>query len=91
MTVESTQLELREQRERAVQHAGWSLLVPGLGQLVQHRYGTALVQFGTVAAYVVGTLGLGGRRALCFALLWTLWSVVRCLPPRRRVDATPRR
>lgn len=59
-----------------IQHAGCSLLVPGLGQLVQHRYGAALLQFGTVAAYLGGALGLGGRRALFLALVWNLWSVV---------------
>lgn len=50
--------------------------MPGLGQLAQRRWGAALVQFGTVAAYVVAALGLGGRRALLLALLWNLWSVL---------------
>ena len=76
MTVESSQLALREHRDRAIQHAGLSLLVPGLGQLAQGRLGSALVQFGTVAAYVAATFGLGGRRALLLAVLWNLWSVI---------------
>ena len=76
MTTEPVQLEVHEQRARAIQHSAWSLIVPGLGQLVQRRYGTAVVQFGTVAAYVIGMFGLGGRRALFLVLFWTLWSVV---------------
>ena len=76
MTVEATQIELRERRERALQHAGYSMLVPGLGQLAQRRFGTALLQFGTVTAYVAGAIGMGGRRAVLFALLWNLWSVI---------------
>jgi hypothetical protein len=84
MTIEATQLEARRHRERAIEHAGLSALVPGLGQLAQGRVGSALVQFGTVAAYVVGTLGLGGRRALLFALAWNLWSVIDAY--RREAD-----
>jgi hypothetical protein len=57
-------------------HASLSALVPGLGQAVQGRFGTALLQFGTVVTYVVGTVGLGGRRALLLALAWNLWSVI---------------
>jgi hypothetical protein len=76
MTADSTAVGLRERRGRAIEYAGWSLLVPGLGQLVQRRYGTALLQFGTVVVYLAGTLGLGGRRSLLFALFWTVWSVV---------------
>ncbi len=76
MTIESMQVEVREHRERALLHAGLSALVPGLGQLMQGRWITALVQFGTVAAYVLGALGLGGRRALLVALVWNVWSVI---------------
>ena len=76
MTVESTHFPLRERRGRALEHAGLSVVVPGLGQFAQGRWGAALAQFGTVAAYVVGAFGLGGRRALLFALLWNLWSVI---------------
>lgn len=75
-TVEPSQVARREHRERAIEHAGLSVLVPGLGQLAQGRVGSALVQFGTVAAYVIGTFGLGGRRALFFAVLWNVWSVI---------------
>jgi hypothetical protein len=76
MTIESVHVELRERRERAIQHAGLSVLVPGLGQLAQGRSIAALVQFGTVAAYVGAALGLGGRRALLVALVWNVWSVI---------------
>jgi hypothetical protein len=62
--------------ERAGRHAFLSALIPGLGQLAQHRFATAVIQFGTVAAYLIGTLGLGGRRALLFALCWNFWSVI---------------
>jgi hypothetical protein len=68
------------QRERTARnagmHAGLSALVPGLGQVAQRRFGTALLQFGTVITYIVSTLGLGGRRALILALAWNLWSVI---------------
>lgn len=67
---------VREHRGRALEHAGLSVLVPGLGQLVQRRFGAAIAMFGTVMAYIIGALGLGGRRALLLALLWNLWSVI---------------
>jgi hypothetical protein len=53
-----------------------SILVPGLGQLAQHRFGAAATQFATVTAYVVAALGLGGYRAAAFALAWNLWSAI---------------
>jgi hypothetical protein len=76
MSVELTQVRPSDRPERAIHCAALSALVPGLGQLAQHRFGTAFIQFGTVAGYVVGTLALGDRRALLFALGWNLWSVV---------------
>jgi hypothetical protein len=43
---------------------------------MQRRFGAAGAQFGTVAAYLVGALAVGGHRALLFALLWNAWSVI---------------
>jgi hypothetical protein len=73
----ATDVIARERREGAVGRASLSLLLPGLGQCAQGRYVDAALQFGTVAAYVGGVFfGLGGGRALLFALLWNAWSVV---------------
>ena len=51
-----------------------SAILPGLGQLMQGRIAAAILQFGTVLAYLVAGFGLGGRRALILALVWNLWS-----------------
>lgn len=51
-----------------------SACIPGLGQLVQGRFVAATLQFGTCAAYLVSSFGLGGRRALLLAFLWNVYS-----------------
>ena len=76
MTVETKPVELRDLRRQAGQHAAASALVPGLGQLMQRRFGAASAQFGTVAAYLIGAFAVGGHRALLLALLWNAWSVI---------------
>lgn len=76
MTVETKPIELRDLRQQAGQHAAASALVPGLGQLLQHRFAAAGAQFGTVVAYVIGAVAVGGHRALLLALLWNVWSVI---------------
>jgi len=58
------------------QHALLSAFIPGLGQLIQRRFGAAVIQFGTVTAYLIAAFGLGERRAMLFALFWNVWSVV---------------
>jgi len=59
-------------RDRALMSA----LVPGLGQLAQRRFGAAAIQFGTAVTYLVSAMGLGGRRALFFAVAWNVWSIL---------------
>ena len=76
MKLQSSHGETLERSERAGQHAFLSAFVPGLGQLIQRRFGAAVIQFGTVAAYLAGAHGLGGRRALMIALCWNVWSVI---------------
>lgn len=76
MLVESSPDPSLERAQHAGRNAVLSAIVPGLGQLAQGRLGAALIQFGTVATYIVSTLGFGGRRALLVALVWNLWSVV---------------
>jgi len=56
--------------------SGLSLLVPGLGQLVQRRPAAALMQFGTVAGYIAVALATGGTRAVWLAFAWNAWSAV---------------
>ena len=63
-------------RARAVSHAACSALVPGLGQLVQRRFGAAAVQFGTVAAYAALAIGSGSARALWIAVAWNVGSAI---------------
>jgi hypothetical protein len=76
MKIESVEVEQRERHDQAIQHAWYSAVVPGLGQVAQHRYGAAFVQFGTAITYLVGAFGLGGRRALLLALFWNVWSII---------------
>ena len=52
-----------------------SALVPGLGQVLQRRFGAALMQFGTAAIYVAGTLALQPR-AVGAIVAWTIWSML---------------
>lgn len=72
----AVQLDRRTRHERALEHAFYSMLLPGLGQVAQRRLGAAAIQFASVAAYVIGAFGVGGRRALLFGLLWNAWSVI---------------
>jgi hypothetical protein len=58
--------------ERAIQ----SLLIPGLGQFAQRRFLAGAGQLGTVLAYAVTAVALGGGRALIFAVAWNIWSAV---------------
>ena len=68
--------QLASLRERAVSHAACSALVPGLGQLIQRRFSTAAMQFGTVAAYAAVAIGSGNPRALLVAIAWNVWSAI---------------
>jgi hypothetical protein len=52
-----------------------SVLVPGLGQMMQGRYFAGAVQFVTVVAYIGGTTSLGMGRAAFLAFFWNVWSV----------------
>lgn len=63
-------------RDDSMQRALESAIVPGLGQLRQGRFVAAVAQFGTVVAYLVAAGSLGGRRAMLFALLWNVWSII---------------
>lgn len=63
-------------RQRRFEHAYFSALIPGLGQLAQGRFRSAFVQFGTVATFVAASFGLNGRRARLFGLLWNIWSSI---------------
>jgi hypothetical protein len=63
-------------REKAIRGAVASAVIPGLGQLLQRRFGAALLQCGTVAAYLIASGSLGGRHAMFLAAFWNLWSVV---------------
>src|SRR4051812_19538120 len=65
-----------KRREHPSGRALLSLLVPGLGQLAQHRFVAASVQFGTVAAYLVTALAIGSGWSLLLAVFWNLWSVI---------------
>jgi hypothetical protein len=74
--IESSRDGVIERNQRAGRDALLSALVPGLGQAMQRRFGAAVIQFGTVSAYVAGALSLGGRRSLLLALLWNAWSII---------------
>ena len=42
----------------------------------EHIATLAPLQFGTVVAYLFAAGSLGGHRAMMFALLWNVWSIV---------------
>jgi hypothetical protein len=52
-----------------------SALLPGVGQLLQHRYPTAVLHLASVAGYVVCALNFGGRGWLLGAAVFNLWSI----------------
>lgn len=76
MTIESARTLDIQSKQHARERALLSAFVPGLGQLAQHRFVAASIQFGTVASYLGGVLALGGQRALVLAVLWNIWSVI---------------
>jgi hypothetical protein len=53
-----------------------SLLVPGLGQLLQRRYLTAALHAASVGAYLISAYKYGGRGWMLGALVFNLWSVL---------------
>jgi hypothetical protein len=63
-------------REPAVERAILSLVLPGLGQFAQRRFLAGGGQLGTVLAYAVTALALGGGHALWLAIGWNVWSAV---------------
>jgi hypothetical protein len=65
---------IREPDQSAWDSGMASLFVPGLGQLTQRRYGTALLQFCSVCAYVIVALRAGHFWSI--GVLFNLWSVI---------------
>ena len=53
-----------------------SVLLPGGGQLWQHRYGTATLQLGSFIAYTVATFRYGGGWWALGAFVVNVWSAV---------------
>lgn len=79
-------------RDRAAGSAGMSLLVPGLGQLLQRRFAAAAIQLGAVLTYVIATTGAGWGRAAFLAVAWKYLVGCGCLlarPPLRADDPLP--
>jgi hypothetical protein len=67
-----------------------SLIVPGLGQFLQRRYGTALIQLASMAAFCLGALGVGGRDYVWLALAFNVWSPLEALWWARGVGQSSR-
>jgi hypothetical protein len=55
----------------ALKRGSWSLLIPGLGQWLQHRQITAAIHFSTV---LVAALGARSPVAIGLAIAARLWS-----------------
>lgn len=53
-----------------------SAIIPGFGQIMQHRYRTAALQVASVAAYLLGASQVGDHRWAWGAVLVNLWSVI---------------
>ena len=87
----SAELEVRSSREKAIASASASALIPGLGQLLQRRFGAAFLQFGTVVTYLVASGSVHGGRAWLLALFWNLWSVVDAYRYSTNAPAPPGR
>jgi len=60
----------------AVAAGAASAFVPGLGQLLQRRYGTALLHCCSVGAYAIAAWRFGGGWWSLGALLFNVWSVL---------------
>lgn len=53
-----------------------SAFVPGLGQVLQRRYGTALLHCGSVGAYAIAAWRFGSAWWTLGALMFNVWSVM---------------
>lgn len=53
-----------------------SAFVPGLGQLLQRRYGTAMLHLCSVGAYAIAAWRFGSGWWTLGALLFNVWSVI---------------
>jgi len=53
-----------------------STFVPGLGQLLQRRYGTAVLHCASVSAYAIAAWRFGSGWWTLGALLFNIWSVI---------------
>lgn len=60
----------------AAEHAVLSAVLPGLGQFAQRRFIAGASQLGTVIAYGVTAVALGGGRTLLLAIAWNVWSAI---------------
>ena len=69
---------IREPDQSAWDSGMASLFVPGLGQLTQRRYGTALLQFCSVCAYVIGALRPAHSCSIG-SVLFNLWLLINAL------------
>src|ERR1041385_5366176 len=56
-----------------------SVVFPGLGQLLQRRYATGLVQLASMAAFCLGAFGVAGREYLWLALAFNVWLPLEAL------------
>ncbi|MGH7638957.1 MAG: hypothetical protein ACREOK_15010 [Gemmatimonadaceae bacterium] len=63
-----------EVRDQAVASAGLSLLIPGLAQLLQHRWIPAIIHLGAVGTYLLAVRQAEWGHAGWLALAWNLWS-----------------
>jgi hypothetical protein len=69
-------VSLGSPRAVAAERAVLSLVVPGLGQFAQRRFIAGATQLGTVVAYGITAVALGGGRALLLAIAWNVWSSI---------------
>lgn len=70
----------------AVSFATMSAMIPGVGQWAQGRRLIGVLQFGTVAAYVITAIGTGNQHAAWLGMAWNVWSALDSFRHARREE-----
>jgi hypothetical protein len=96
-TTISSEMHVVESRPVSTMSAiGASMILPGLGQLMQRRFGTAALHFASIALYLIAAVRFGGGAWTLGFAFFNLWSCVDAgwwggSPARTRTSRGPNR
>lgn len=85
-TLESLSPPARVEPLNAVSFATMSAMIPGVGQWAQGRRLIGVLQFGTVAAYVITAIATGNQHAAWLGMAWNVWSALDAFRFARREE-----